>query len=186
MTDKDITLMSLSDQSGVFKVIGLAYEAGQQVWAEEVNANGGICDRKIVIDKQDSGYKVDLAMPLYEREKGKTLGMLQIGGSHILAALKQKITADKVLAVTASWASTNLDSPSVLTIGQTYDIEMLNGLAWLQKQGKLADGDKVGHIYIDSEYGQNALAGGVLDRADRLGPSRREVAAGEDQEGHQR
>ncbi|WP_153505993.1 ABC transporter substrate-binding protein [Cumulibacter manganitolerans] len=159
VTDKEITLLSLGDQSGVFKVIGLAYLAGEKVWVDEANAAGGICGRKIVLDVQDSGYKVDLAMPLYEQEKTKALGMIQLGGSPILAALKQKITADKMLASTASWASTNLDSPSVLMIGQTYDLEMLNGLAYLQKQGKIADGDKIGHIYVDSEYGQNALMG---------------------------
>jgi ABC-type branched-subunit amino acid transport system substrate-binding protein len=44
-------------------------------------------------------------------------------------------------------------------IGQTYDVEMINGLSWAQKQGPIADGDKIGHIYIDSEYGQNGLLG---------------------------
>ena len=78
VTDTEINLLSLGDMSGVFKIIGLAYEAGEKMWRDEVNAAGGICGRKIVLNEQDSGYKVDLAMPLYESEKTKSLGMLQL------------------------------------------------------------------------------------------------------------
>ena len=85
--------------------------------------------------------------------------MIQMIGSPVLAAIKQQITNDKMLTIPAAWSSDNLDSESVLMIGQTYDVEMINGLAYLQKVGKIKDGDKIGHIYVDSEYGQNAYKG---------------------------
>ncbi|WP_158716401.1 ABC transporter substrate-binding protein [Blastococcus sp. Marseille-P5729] len=159
VTDDEITLAVQTDTSGVFKVLGLAATHGNELWAEEVNADGGICDREIKLDIQDNGYKADNAIPIYETQKANSLGYVQLIGSPILAALKQKLIADKVTAVTESWASTNLDAPEVMMIGQTYDIEMINGLAWAQQQGMIADGDKIGHIYIDSEYGQNGLLG---------------------------
>ncbi|WP_106849834.1 ABC transporter substrate-binding protein [Blastococcus sp. Marseille-P5729] len=77
----------------------------------------------------------------------------------MLAALKTKIDADKMLTVPGSWASVNLDSDAILMLGQTYDVEMINGLAYLQKEGLIADGDTVGHIYVDSEFGQNGFLG---------------------------
>lgn len=159
VSDDAITLGVQTDLSGTFKQIGIAMTAGNQAWADEVNAAGGICGRDIELDIKDNGYKADNAVALYEQQKTEVLGLLQLQGSPILAALKERITTDEVLSVTGSWASSNLDSPSVLTVGQTYDVEIINGLAWLQEEGLIADGDKIAHIYADSEYGQNGLLG---------------------------
>ena len=159
VTDDTITLGALADLSGVFKVLSLAFTAGDQIWADDVNAAGGICGREIKLDVQDTGYKVDNAIPVYDKIKTTSVGIVQMVGSPILAALKTKIVSDHMLTSPGSWASSNLDAPEVMMVGQTYDVEMLNGLAYLQKEGKIADGDKIGHIYIDSEYGQGGLLG---------------------------
>ncbi len=159
VTDDTITLGIQTDLSGAFKVGGLGATQANEMWVEEVNAAGGICERKIEIDTQDNGYKPDNALPLYDQQKTEVLGLLQLLGSPILAALKQKLASDNMLAATTSWASSNLDIESPLMIGETYDVEMINGLAWLKDEGKIADGDKIGHIYVDSEYGQNAALG---------------------------
>ncbi|WP_153505990.1 ABC transporter substrate-binding protein [Cumulibacter manganitolerans] len=159
VTDSEITLGVQTDMSGVFKSIGLALSHGNELWAADVNATGGVCNRKIKLDVQDNAYKAENAIPLYEIQKPKIAGYLQLIGSPVLAALKAKITADNVLTIPAAQASANMDSPAVMLIGATYDIEMINGLAWLAEQGQLKDGDKIGHIYVDSEYGQNGLLG---------------------------
>ncbi|MFV0533123.1 MAG: ABC transporter substrate-binding protein [Cumulibacter sp.] len=159
VTDDEITLLELSDLSGVFKVISLAFTNGTKVWADEVNDAGGICGRDIKLEIQDTNYKVENAVPLYEQHKDDALGQINLGGSHILAALKQKVENEKMLTVPASWASVNLETDAVMMVGQTYDVETINGLAYLQEEGLIADGDKIGHIYVDSEYGQNGLMG---------------------------
>ena len=159
VTDTEITLGVQSDMSGVFKSIGLALSHGNELWMNDVNASGGVCGRKIVLDVQDNAYKAENAIPLYETQKSKIAGYLQLIGSPVLAALKAKLTADNVLTIPAAQASVNMDSPAVMLIGATYDVEMINGLAWLAEQGQLKDGDKIGHIYVDSEYGQNGLMG---------------------------
>ncbi len=159
VTNKDITLGVMTDASGVFKVTGVNLTQGNQLWADDVNAAGGICGRQIKLDVRDNGYQADKAVTLYAAMKDNTAGMLQLLGSPILAALKSTITSDNMLSIPASWASSNLDSPAVLMVGATYDIEMINGLSYLQKQGLIKDGDKIGHIYIDSEYGQGGLIG---------------------------
>ena len=159
VTADTITLGVQTDTSGVFKVLGLGLTNGNQMWMEDVNAAGGICGRDIALDIQDNGYKPDNALPLYDQQKTTSLGLVQLIGSPILAALKQKLIADKMVAIPSSWASTNLDAPEVMMVGPTYDVEMINGLSWMKDQGMIADGDKIGHIYIDSEYGQNGLLG---------------------------
>jgi ABC-type branched-subunit amino acid transport system substrate-binding protein len=77
----------------------------------------------------------------------------------VLAALKQNLIDDNVTAAPASWSSEILNNPNVMMIGTTYDLEIVNGLAYLQQQGLIADGDTIGHIYIDGEYGGNGLKG---------------------------
>jgi ABC-type branched-subunit amino acid transport system substrate-binding protein len=46
-----------------------------------------------------------------------------------------------------------------MIVGTTYDVEMIDGLSYLQGQHLIADGDSVGHIYVDGEYGANGLRG---------------------------
>ncbi|NHN56909.1 ABC transporter substrate-binding protein [Calidifontibacter sp. DB0510] len=159
VTDKEITLGALTDLSGVFKVLGLGITQGNQMWADDVNKQGGICGRQIKIITSDSGYSAEKAVPLYNQMKTKELGMIQLLGSPILAALKKSMVADKMAAIPSSWASSNLDVPNVVMVGATYDIESINGLSRLQKAGKIKDGDTIGHIYIDSEYGKNGALG---------------------------
>lgn len=159
VTDSEITLGNLTDLSGVFKILGLGITQGTEMWAEDVNAAGGICNRKIKIVSSDHGYSAEKAVPLYNQTKGQVLGYVQLLGSPILAALKKPMVDDKVAAVPSSWASTNLDAPEVIMVGTTYDVEMVNGLSYLMEQGKIKEGDTIGHIYVDSEYGKNGYAG---------------------------
>ncbi|PRZ36629.1 ABC-type branched-subunit amino acid transport system substrate-binding protein [Antricoccus suffuscus] len=159
ITNKDITLGVMTDTSGVFKLLGIGITDGNQIWADEVNAAGGICGRQVKLEVRDNGYKADKAVTLYAGMKDDIAGMVQLLGSPILAALKSSITSDNMLSIPSSWASTNLDSPAVMMVGATYDVEIINGMSYLQKQGKIKDGEKIGHIYIDSEYGKGGLLG---------------------------
>lgn len=159
VTADTITLGVFTDTSGVFKILGLGISQGNQMWADDANKDGGFCGRKVKLLVKDHGYAADKAVPLYAEMKDQILGMVQLLGSPILAALKKQITDEKVASVPASWASTNLDSPSVVMVGPTYDVEMIDGLSYFQSKNLIKDGDKIGHIYVDSEYGQNGALG---------------------------
>lgn len=159
VTDTQITLGIMGDTSGVFKNLGGAINAGNQLWADEVNAAGGICGRQVKLEVVDHGYKADTAKTLYPQLEPKVLGVVQLLGSPVLAALKQNLIDDNLTAAPASWSSEILNNPNIMMIGTTYDLEIVNGLAYLQQQGLLKDGDTIGHIYIDGEYGGNGLKG---------------------------
>ena len=159
VTDDTIKLGAMTDNSGVFKVIGLDITHGNQVWADEVNAGGGICGRKVEVIIRDHGYAADKAVTQYAEIHNDVLGMIQVVGSPIVAALKAQVVNEHILTVPAAYSSHILDSPEILMVGATYDIEMINGMAWLQEQGLIKDGDKLGHIYVDSEYGQSGREG---------------------------
>ncbi|PRZ43026.1 ABC-type branched-subunit amino acid transport system substrate-binding protein [Antricoccus suffuscus] len=159
VTDKTITLGAISDASGAYKVTGTSLTYGNQLWADEVNASGGICGRDIKIEVRDHGYTTDKAVTLYAEVQPKMLGMVQLVGSPMLAALKSQIKSDNVITMPGSWASSNLDTEQVFMVGSTYDIEIMNGMAYLQDQKMIKDGDTVGAIVLDSEAGANTLAG---------------------------
>ncbi len=159
VTDTEITLGVMGDTSGVFKNLGGAINAGNQLWADDVNKAGGICGRQLKLEIVDHGYKADTAKTLYPQLEPKILGIVQLLGSPVLAALKQNLIDDNVTAAPASWSSQILNNPNIMMIGTTYDLEQVNGLAYLQQQGLIKDGDTIGHIYIDGEYGGNGLKG---------------------------
>ena len=159
VTDTDITFGVLTDNSGPFKDLGLGVVYGHQLWADEVNADGGVCEREIKLEVRDHGYKADTATVLYPELEPNILGFMQLLGSPINAALDQNLIDDEVTAVALSWSSFILDNPYVIIPGTTYDIEMINGLSYLLEEGQIAEGDTVGFIYIEGEYGENGLAG---------------------------
>ncbi len=154
-----ITLGSLTDHTGPFKVLGNDFSAGHQIWADEVNAKGGICGRKIAITTVDHGYKADTAKIDFPDLEPKVAAFIQLLGSPIIAALKPDIAEKQVTTLAISWSSVLLDQQYVTIVGTTYDLEMVNALDYLFDQGKLKKGDKIGHVYIDGEYGGNGLLG---------------------------
>ena len=154
-----ITLGAMTDKTGVFKNLGLGITQGNELWAKDFNAAGGVCGRTVALETVDHGYKADTAKTLYPQIEPKVLGFVQLLGSPVVAALKQNLSSDKVVAAPASWSSELLDNPYVMIVGTTYDVEMIDGMSYLQEQGLLKDGDTVGHIYIDGEYGKNGLRG---------------------------
>lgn len=154
-----ITLGVLTDTSGPFRNLGTGITQGNQLWADELNARGGICGRQVQLEIADSGYKADTATTVYRQQQPGVLGYLQLLGSPINAALRGNLETDEVTSLALSWSSFILDNPYQIIPGTTYDLEMINGLAYLQQQGLIADGDTLGHIYIGGEYGDNGFLG---------------------------
>lgn len=159
VSDSEITLGVFADTSGVYKNLGLGVVQGHQIWETEVNEAGGVCDRNIKLEIRDHGYKADTAKIQFPDLEPKILGFMSLLGSPVNAALKQDMIDKKTTAIALSWSSQILDNPYVIIPGTTYDIEMINGLSYLMEEGKLKDGDTIGHIYIEGEYGENGLRG---------------------------
>ena len=73
--------------------------------------------------------------------------------------MKGKLGTDNIMSVIATQSTINLDVDELIMIGTGYDTEMINALWWAKEQGMIADGGKIAHVYVDSEYGQNGLMG---------------------------
>lgn len=159
VTSSTISLGILTDLSGVFSVLGKTVTQGAQLYFNDLNSSGGICGRQVKLVIKDDGYDVQKAVSAYAGMKDSVLGMEQLLGSPINAALKSNIESDKMFTIPVSWASTILDNPYNMIVGTTYDIEMINGISWLMQNKGLKRGDAIGHIYIEGEYGADGYLG---------------------------
>ncbi len=156
----EIVLGVLSDQSGPFKNTGQGLVRGNELWVADVNARGGVCRRQIRLDIGDTSYRPEVAKSVYTAQRGQVLGYLQVLGSPSAATLEEGVKEDGVTMLALAWSSFFLNNPFHIVPGTTYDLEVINGLSYLQSQGLIKNGDSVGHIYIGGEqYGDSALLG---------------------------
>lgn len=160
ITGNTITLGVLTDLTGVFAALGKDLTDTQQLYWDQQNAKGGVCNKyQVKLLVKDHGYVVQNAVQLYSGMKDQILALQHTIGSPINTALADQLTADQLVNIPEAWAFTLTKNPYNIVPGATYDVEMINGINYLLQQGKLKDGDTVGHIYQDSEYGQGGLAG---------------------------
>jgi ABC-type branched-subunit amino acid transport system substrate-binding protein len=159
VTRTDITLGALIDYAGPFADSAIAVLHGQEIWIKETNAAGGVCGRKIKLETRDDRGAAGQAKAQYTSLEPTVLGFMQIQGSSAAATLSQSLIDNETTAVTLSNSSELLGNPYLIIPTSTYDLEMINGLAALMAQGKIHDGDTIGHIWLDGEYGANGLRG---------------------------
>jgi ABC-type branched-subunit amino acid transport system substrate-binding protein len=160
ISGKTITLGVLTDLSGVFAALGKDVTQSQQLYWDQQNAKGGVCGKyQVKLDVKDHGYVVQTAVQLYNGMKSDILALQHTIGSPINTALADQLQADKIVNIPEAWARNLTQNPENAVVGATYDVEMINGLDYLLKQGKIKEGDKLGHIYFEGEYGANGLAG---------------------------
>ena len=160
VTADTISLGVLTDLTGVFAALGTDITNAQTLYWEEANAAGGVCGKyKVELNIKDTGYVPQTGVQLYSSIKDDVLAMAQTIGSPINTALEQTYDADKIVNIPSAWAR-NLTIPEGNAVtGPTYDVEMVNGLSYALQNGKIKEGDKIGHIYFEGEYGANGLAG---------------------------
>ncbi|MFJ7295874.1 ABC transporter substrate-binding protein [Streptomyces collinus] len=159
VTGKTIRLGALTDLTGPYATLGKSIVQAQQMWADEVNARGGICDRRVEIVVKDHGYDVQKAVTAYADLSQDVVALPQVIGSPVMAALLDDIERDKVLTFPQAWAASLLDRDAVQVLGTTYDIDMIAAVDFLTRTKGLAKGDTIGHVHFEGDYGANALEG---------------------------
>lgn len=168
VTEDTITLGILTDFTGPFASLSQAITQGNQLVYNNINDDGGICGRQVELEIQDHGYDVQRAVQLYNTVAPNVLGFTQLIGSPMVTELLDQISADEVMVAPASWASNLLENPYILMGGTTYDLESINSVQYALDNGLIAEGDTIGSIYVEGEYGANGLLG-VQYAADELG-----------------
>src|SRR2546423_4525234 len=159
VTAKTITLGVLTDLSGTFAALANPLTAAQRLYWQRQNASGGVCGRRVQLVVKDHGYDPQKAVSLYRDISPRIAALQQLLGSPVAAALLPSIQRDHLYAGLAAWPSSLLSNPDVQITGATYDLEMVNGIDFLLQKGLLHEGDTIGHIYFEGDYGESALRG---------------------------
>jgi ABC-type branched-subunit amino acid transport system substrate-binding protein len=156
VTDTVIKLGVLSDRTGPFAPAGKAVEQGRTLfWAQK----GKVCGRTVEFVTKDHKYTTTGASTAYAEIRDQVLALNELLGTPIIAAMQKDIESDSMPTMAASFGSDLLVNRTIMLVGATYDIEMINAVGHLVKAKGLAKGDKIGHVYHEGPYGENALAG---------------------------
>ncbi len=159
VTESTIKLGVLTDRTGPSAGLGKNIEQGRTLFWDKKNADGGVCKRKVEFVVKDHGYNAQHAVTAYAQVKDEVLALGELLGSPMIAGLTQDLQTDNMLTMAVSWSSSLLSNPYVVVTGTTYDVEMINGIQWLMQNKGLAKGDRIGHIFLEGDYGENAAAG---------------------------
>jgi ABC-type branched-subunit amino acid transport system substrate-binding protein len=151
-----INLGVLTDLTGVFAALGNDITNANSLFWE----NNQVCDTyDVTLDVQDTGYVPQQGVQLYSGMQDNVLAMQQTIGSPINTALAPEYESDQIVNFPSAWSKTLTEIPGTGVVGATYDVEIANGYDYLFREGLLQEGDTVGHIYFEGEYGANGLAG---------------------------
>ncbi|NUT48417.1 MAG: ABC transporter substrate-binding protein [Saccharothrix sp.] len=162
VTDDTISLGVLTDMTGPFSATSLVRIKGYELFLGQLNERGGICGRKVELKQADHGYDVDRALQAYFDLEPQVLGFMDVTGAPMTEAIEPDLMQTRAVAAPASWSASLLGNPHMMIVGTTYDLDVINGLDHLRRSGAIADGDTIGHVYVDSDYGRNALEGSTF------------------------
>jgi ABC-type branched-subunit amino acid transport system substrate-binding protein len=168
VTAGTISIGVLTDLTGPYASLGKSLTQAQQLYFDQLNAQGGVCGRTLEPIVRDHGYDAQKAVAAYTEIAPRSAAISQFVGSPMVAALKQRIEADKLLTLPMAWATGLLGTQAIQVTGTTYDIDMINGVDFLVKEKGVTSGDKIGHLYFEGDYGESALNGSTY-AAGKLG-----------------
>jgi len=155
-----ITLGILSDLTGPFAALSTDLNRGAEMYWDELNKAGGVCDRfQVKLDIKDHGYNVQNAVSLYGQTSQNVLAYQTIvGGSHTAAILDQAEREHKLI-IPSSSTPTLAQSDVVMVPAPTYDVDMETVAGFLLEKGLIKKGDKIATIYMEGDYGETAHKG---------------------------
>jgi len=159
VTATTIKLGSLVDLTAVFAPLSKSLVQGTQLFWKQQNAAGGVCGRTVEVTVKDHSYDPQKAVSAYREISADVLGMQTVLGSPVISALKPSIDQDNMYVGVAGWSASVLGDPRMQLLGTTYDIEAIAGLDFLVRTKGIKSGDKIGHVYFEGDFGENAYHG---------------------------
>jgi ABC-type branched-subunit amino acid transport system substrate-binding protein len=156
VTADSIKLMQLTDLSGVFAPLASVITQAQEMYWKQ---KGEVCGRTVELVNKDAAYDVQKAVSLYRDTEPDVAAISQIVGSPIIAALLPSLEQDSMLTVAAAWPPAFLDVEQLAIIGASYDLEAINGIEWMMENKGLKEGDAIGDLYFEGDYGEGGLIG---------------------------
>lgn len=143
----------IADLTGATGDVGTPYNEGMLGYIEWVNENGGIEGREIDATSKDYAYDVPTAERLYKEYINDGAVAIQGWGTGDSEALMNKVAADELPFMSASYAEVLTDpaeAPYNFVVAPTYSDQARVGLNWIAEDGP---GSQVAVFHHDSPFG---------------------------------
>ena len=155
ITDKEIKIGVWTPLSGPLALLGTSARDGVQVWADEVNAAGGIYGRKISVIVYDDGASPQEGQAAVRRlvEQDKVFMLIAGSSSGSTLPMRKYITKKKVPFVSSISSNNNLMNPFSRYIFRIYANETDQAKAiinWMMDHEKIK---RPAIIYNSNDYG---------------------------------
>jgi len=151
----------ITDLTGATGDVGTPYNEGMLGYIDWLNAKGGVEGRKLDPMSNDYAYKVPAAEELYKKYVSDEAVVIQGWGTGDSEALRNKVAADELPFMSASYAEILTDpaeSPYNFVVAPTYSDQMRVALNWIAKDaGAKAE---VAVFHSDSPFGTAPVADG--------------------------
>ncbi|MGH3385758.1 MAG: ABC transporter substrate-binding protein [Nocardioidaceae bacterium] len=159
--DGPIKVGVIADLTGATGDVGTPYNEGMLGYVKWRNADGGIDGRDIEAISKDYAYDVPTAERLYKEYVNEGVVAIQGWGTGDSEALMNKVTADELPFMSASYAEVLTDpeeAPYNFVVAPTYSDQMRVALNWIAEDaGGAAD---VAMLHNDSPFGLAPLQDG--------------------------
>jgi ABC-type branched-subunit amino acid transport system substrate-binding protein len=163
-----IKLGVLTPLSGPVAVIGLPLTAGNQVYFDYVNSQGGIAGKyKVELVQEDTQYSPPRTVQQYNKIKGDVVAFTQVLGTAPTLAVLPQLAQDGMIAAPASLDAFWVREPNLLPVGGPYQVQAINALDYYINQGD-GKGKNICSFIQDDAYGEAGQAG-VDFAAENLG-----------------
>lgn len=145
--------------TGPLAVIGEPLTAGNEVWFEHVNSQGGIAgEYPVEINRADNRYDAATAVQQYNRQKDSVVTFAQMLGTPIVTAALPQLQADDYVASPASLDSLWVRQQQLAPLGAPYQIQAINGMDhYMRTEGN--QNSVVCAMIQDDVYGEAGLEG---------------------------
>ncbi|CAM3090243.1 Leucine-binding protein domain-containing protein [Prescottella defluvii] len=168
VTADAITLGALVPLSGPIGGLGQDGVAGVQLWFDKVNKDGGVCDREVRIDARDNKYNSQETMTQYTSLRSEIAAIANLSPGTDAVTLGPRLAQDGLAVLAGSYDPVLLKVSQAFMPGAPYDVEAVNGVAYLVEQGTLKSGDTIGVIAYPNGIGE-AVSNGVAGAAQQFG-----------------
>lgn len=155
-----IRLGVLTPLSGPVAVIGQPLTAGNQVWFEHINSQGGVAGRyRVELVQEDTQYQTDLTVQQYQKIKNEVVAFTQVLGTPPTLAVLPLLEADGMIAAPASLDAFWVREPNLLPVGGPYQIQAANALHHYLTEGGGTPQSVICSMIQDDVYGEAGQAG---------------------------
>ena len=159
VTDSEITVGMLTDLSGPFAAGAAVQVTETNAFWDQVNADGGVCGRDVVVDVQDHGYDPQRAVTLYRSMAPDVVALQQVLGGPTSSAVLPLAEADDVYVGGVGWAGSALAYPNNQLPGASNAVQAANAVDYMIDELGVAEGSSIGVVYFAGDYGGDSLAG---------------------------